>query len=385
MTTHSHVAGLLSETVVAYEIVDSQGQLRNVTRDSDPDLWAALPWSHGSLGLLVGLVMKVIPVEKYLKVTYTSFHKQDELCSACREASLKEKPADFVEATIFSADVGVLIEASFCADAAPPRSRINRWYQPWYYIQVRDMLAKKTTVQYIETYEYIFRHNRGIFWTLNDQMPEKFAMHPLFRTFFGWMFPPLVTFLKLPAQTPRIRGEMLYQRVYQDLVMPISALEEGIKMSTELFDIWPLLFYPCKVMKGRNGIFPEPRPEDIVPGKDYAMYMDLGVYGIPRQVMNNEPFEAIVSARKCEDFMTSKAGAGFLYASTFYTRDEFEIAFNVGKGSLYDKVRARTKAAEAFPHVYDKTCYRQTWQELEAREKVFWAGVAAEGGQAKLK
>merc|ERR1712008_336710 len=119
-------------------------------------------------------------------------------------------------------------------------------------------------------------------------------------------------------------------------------------MSTELFDMWPLLVYPSKVMCGRGGVFPEPRPEDVVPGKDYAMYMDLGCYGIPRQVQKQQPFEAIASARKCEEFMTKHRGVPFLYASTFYTREEFEAAFNVGKGSLYEKVRRARRRQRHF-------------------------------------
>jgi len=384
MTTHAHVCGLLQETVVAWEIVDSQGNLRTVTRQNDPDLWATLPWSHGSLGLLVGLVMRIIPVEKAVKVTYTPYASQKAFCKGVRDASFAEKPADFVEATLFSQEQGLLMEASF--EKKPPKvERITRWYQPWFYVQCRERIAKSgPTVQYIDTYEYIFRHNRGIFWTLNDQLPEKIAMHPLFRWTLGWMFPPLVTFLKLPAQTKRIQGEMLYQRVYQDLVMPISAMEEGIKLSTELFDMWPLLIYPSKIMCGRGGVFPEPRPEDVVPGKDYAMYMDLGCYGIPKQVANKMQFNAVTSARKCEDFMTRHRGVPFLYANTFYTREEFELAFNVGQGSLYDQVRECTKAADAFPHVYDKTSYRQGWKKLEAEEVEFWRGVAAEGKLKKL-
>jgi delta24-sterol reductase len=378
MTTHAHVCGLLQETVVAWEIVNAQGELKYVTRDSDEELWSTLPWSHGSLGLLVGLVMRVMPVEQTVKLTFEPFESQASLCKAIRDASLAEKPADFVEATIFSPERGILMQASF--EKSPPRhDRISRWYQPWFYIQCREHMSKKgKTVQYIETYEYIFRHNRGIFWTLADQLPERVANHPVYRYLLGWLFPPLVTFLKLPAQTERIRGEMMYQRVYQDLVMPISALEDGIKMSTELFDMWPLLVYPSKIACGRKGIFPEPRPEDVVPGKDYAMYMDLGCYGIPRQVQKSQPFEAIVSARKCEEFMTQKRGVPFLYANTFYSREEFNAAFDAGPGTLYQTVRERTRAADAFPDVYEKTAYKQGWKELELKEKQFWKEVASE-------
>lgn len=108
------------------------------------------------------------------------------------------------------------------------------------------------------------------------------------------------------------------------------------------------------------------------------MYMDLGVYGIPRQVRKKQPFDSIASARKCEEFLTKRRGGPFLYANTFYTREEFDAAFNTGAGSLYEKVRERTKAGEAFPHVYDKVSNKETWQQLQAKENDFWKQFAAE-------
>jgi Delta24-sterol reductase len=66
MTTASHKYGLLQETVEEYEIVLGDGALVRARRDNEySDLWHAFPWSHGSLGLLVGLTLKIIPVTNY--------------------------------------------------------------------------------------------------------------------------------------------------------------------------------------------------------------------------------------------------------------------------------------------------------------------------------
>lgn len=40
--------------MVAFEIVTSRGELLRVTKDSDPELFACLPWSHGAAALVVG-------------------------------------------------------------------------------------------------------------------------------------------------------------------------------------------------------------------------------------------------------------------------------------------------------------------------------------------
>ena len=67
MTTHSHVCGLVHDTVTAYEIVTAKGELLRVTADNEhADLFRALPWSHGTLGLLVALEMRVIAAPSHV-------------------------------------------------------------------------------------------------------------------------------------------------------------------------------------------------------------------------------------------------------------------------------------------------------------------------------
>ena len=79
----------------------------------------------------------------------------------------------------------------------------NWWYKPWFYCHIRNIYhrARKdcksldetgTIIEHIPTYQYIFRHNRAVFWSLNDQLPEKYGNHWLFRLLFGWLTPPKV-------------------------------------------------------------------------------------------------------------------------------------------------------------------------------------------------
>merc|ERR1740130_1866817 len=124
------------------------------------------------------------------------------------------------------------------------------------------------TVEYVPTLEYIFRHNRGIFWTLRDQLPESVGNHVVFRFLLGWLCPPKLTFLKLPT-TPALRKEMMTQRVYQDIVLPIRELEDSIEMADRLFGIWPILVYPSRIYdhgRAKQGLFRAPQAKDLVPG-----------------------------------------------------------------------------------------------------------------------
>ena len=72
------------------------------------------------------------------------------------------------------------------------------WFNQWYYCHVHDKLENHALntdkdgvfVEYIPVKDYIFRHNRAVFWTLRDQLPERIGNHVLFRYLLGWLCPP---------------------------------------------------------------------------------------------------------------------------------------------------------------------------------------------------
>ena len=71
MTTYSHKVGLYQETVKAYEVVLGDGSCVRATRDNEySDLYHCLPWSHGTLGFLVGLELDIIPVKPFVHMQY---------------------------------------------------------------------------------------------------------------------------------------------------------------------------------------------------------------------------------------------------------------------------------------------------------------------------
>jgi len=378
MTTASHKYGLLQETVVEYEMIMGDGKYLRVTKDSHPDLFHALPWSHGSLGFLVGLKLRVIPVKKFVKLRYSVCKSQKGYSALIRQLAHRTGAScpDFVEATIFSRQEGVVMDASFC-DSPPKGAVVNditAWYKPWFYKHIESMLAnpdKSEVIEYVDTYTYIFRHNRAIFWTLRDQLDVRVGNHWLFRLLLGWLLPPKVTFLKLPT-TPHLKEEMAYRRVYQDIVLPIRTIEEAVDKAGDLFSIWPILIYPSRIYDhsadGYRGTFRTPDKKDIVSGTNYAMYYDLGVYGTPPAVATGT-YKAVHAMREMEDYVRRVGGAPFLYADTFMTRKEFGEMFDL---EMYEKVRKKYAAEGNFPHLFEKTAggsRLKRWQAKLGRER----------------
>ena len=64
METNSHVSGFFQESVVAYELVTASGEVVQVDKDSDPELFYALPWSCGTIGFLVSVTVRLCKVSQ---------------------------------------------------------------------------------------------------------------------------------------------------------------------------------------------------------------------------------------------------------------------------------------------------------------------------------
>ena len=108
----SHKYGLMQHICEAFEIVQADGsvakcskvmfsfslilienlsELRNAVilslnmvynlylfiffQTENPDLYYALPWSHGTLGFLVSADLRIIPAKKYVKLSYHPQYK----------------------------------------------------------------------------------------------------------------------------------------------------------------------------------------------------------------------------------------------------------------------------------------------------------------------
>lgn len=289
MTTHSHQVGLYQETVVAYEVVLADGSLVRATADNEhADLYRALPWSHGSLSFLVALEVRIIPAKPYVHMTYTPVMGQKNYCDRMRDlsgANDKNKilPA-FLEATVFSKEEAVVMVGNFANKEDFPSLNVNSvgcWFKPWFYKYVESFLKLgdgEKHEELIPLREYLLRHNRSIFWVVEDMIP--FGNDLLFRILFGWLLPPKVAFLKFTT-TPGVRELTFTKQVFQDIVLPLAKLEDQINTSEKLFDLYPLLVYACRVYDHgeSSGQIMRPKPEYLCPGTNYAMYNDLGVYG----------------------------------------------------------------------------------------------------------
>ena len=114
-------------------MVLGDGTLVKASKTENTDLYYALPWSHGSLGLLVGLTLDVVPVTEYVKVEYAAFPNSHprEYSDYIRDVSLEEDAADFVEATVYDKNSCVVMTGRFENPTTPEeKAKINQAHSP---------------------------------------------------------------------------------------------------------------------------------------------------------------------------------------------------------------------------------------------------------------
>jgi len=256
------------------------------------------------------------------------------------EKETKNKDNDFVEGICFGRDKGVVMKGEFAENADYWKiNPIGRWYKPWFFEHVKSYLTKPIKQdEYIPLRDYYHRHTRSLFWELQDIVP--FGNRWWFRWFVGWAVPPKVSFLKLtqPAAIKR-----LYERkhVVQDLLVPLSALEQSLKIIDQELELYPIWLCPFSLPSLPGLVHPKRSRDEL--------YVDLGLYGTPQDAH----YEPKSTTRRLESFCRTVHGFQMTYADTYMTRDEFRHMFD---HTLYDQMRQKYEAEGAFPEIYDKVC-----------------------------
>ncbi|GAU92811.1 hypothetical protein RvY_04844 [Ramazzottius varieornatus] len=341
--TSSHIYGLFQDIVLAVELVLQDGSLVRCSKDENAELFACIPWSHGTLGFLVAAEIQIIPAKQYVKLEYFPTHSTEELCKVFSEKSLAREENHFVEGIVFSRTEAVVMCGTMTDVVEKDKfNAIGHYWKPWFYKHVESFLrSSKTEYEYIPLRHYYHRHTKSIFWMLQNIIP--FGNNPVFRYIFGWIVPPKVSFLKL-TQGETVRRLYEQRQMIQDMLVPLQHVQTSLECFEKEVDIFPLWLCPFWLPAG-PGLARAKKTGDA-PGE---MYVDIGAYGEPKV----PGFQYRETTRKIEAFVRRHAGFQMLYADSYMTKEEFREMFD---HSLYDTMRLKLDCSKAFPDVYEKTC-----------------------------
>lgn len=355
----SHVYGLFQEVVCEYELILADGSVVIATATNEyKDLFHAIPWSHGSVAMIASLKIKIIRCKKYVTLRYRRCDGLKRICSAFAAAA--EAPAKlgadneniFCEMLQYSLTKAVLMEGRLTNDV-PSGSKFNDigvWYHKWFYQHCEDIINKLRPNDEASYYEetiplrsYYHRHTKAIFFEMPHIIP--FADQLWFRFLLGWALPPNIPLLKV-SQPPEIRRQWKENFMVQDMLVPVSKLEETLQFCDDKIDLYPMWLCPHLVIRHKEG--GQVKPSRFVDkNADREMYVDVGLYGVPAR----QPYNHITCMREFEEFVRSVDGYQGLYAVCYCTLEEFREMFD---HELYDKVREKYGAKGRFPETFKK-------------------------------
>eukprot|EP00271_Cylindrocystis_brebissonii_P015747 TRINITY_DN38741_c0_g1_i1.p1 TRINITY_DN38741_c0_g1~~TRINITY_DN38741_c0_g1_i1.p1 ORF type:complete len:573 (-),score=86.69 TRINITY_DN38741_c0_g1_i1:918-2636(-) len=365
----SHIYGLFQDTIDAYEIVVGDGRLIRATKDNEyADLFYAIPWSQGTLGLLVAAEIRMIPVLEYMKLTYTPVTGTlQEIAQAYIDSFVPRdgdqdnplKVPDFVEGMVYTSTSGVMMTGRYASkqEAKMKGNKINEvgwWWKPWFYQHAASAIEKGEFVEYIPTRQYYHRHTRSLYW--EGKLILSFADQLWFRVLLGWMMPPKVSFLKL-TQGEAIRNYYHEKHMCQDMLIPIHKIAEVLELSDREYEVYPIWLCPHRLFKTpmRTQVNPEPgyelarRPGDT---PDAQMFTDVGIYYAPGPVLRGEEYDGAQAVANMEKWLIENHSFQPQYAVTEMSEREFWKMFD---GSLYFKCREKYAAVGTFMSVYYKS------------------------------
>ena len=59
----------------------ADGTVVQASKDENADLFGALPWSYGTLGVLLSVKLRIMPCKPYVRLTYFPYTDQEMACA----------------------------------------------------------------------------------------------------------------------------------------------------------------------------------------------------------------------------------------------------------------------------------------------------------------
>ena len=334
--------GLVHDTVVAMDILTSDGRIVHCTADNEHrDLFRGFPNSYGTLGYALRLTARTLPMRHHVHVRHDR-HADAARFFAAVEAACADESADFVDGVVFGPDEHVLTTGHF-VDDAPYASDYT--YEHVYYRSLRERRE-----DYLSARDYLWRWDTDWFWCSKNVG----AQHPLVRRLLGRRRLNSITYQKIMRWNARwhvmravnrLRG-VHTEAVIQDIDIPVARAAEFLDFLHADVGVLPIWICPIRA---------------LAPGAEATLYpLPRGTlsinFGFWDTVRSPEPRERGFVNRRIERKTTALGGVKSLYSDSYFGEDEF---WSIYDRHAYEALKARYDPTRALGDLYAKCVLRQ--------------------------
>ena len=352
--------GVFTHSVIEMEVVLGDGSVVNCSTSENVELFTFMPESHGTLGIVTLVKVALQPALPYVRSTYRHFETLAQFV-AVFDRMVRAQRGAYLEGLVLAKDSYLIIESNF---ASASESKGKRQFDPsaerfvnggkYYYQYIRqDVVKNKKLVvgeDYIDTWEFLFRPQRGMWWLLEVMLD--FA--PLTNNRFMRRIIDKSVHKQLEEKGGFEPSKYLTreqeQRCYvlQDMGIRLNRLQEGIQWVEDRLGVYPL--WICAVdrrrslkssetfLKHRND--EERRTQKLIAEDGFVV--DIGIYGEPTV----RPFYHKQIVRDLALFVDEPSTWGVSYTPPEVIKQK------------HDTIRRKYKAIDAFPGLEEKVTYR---------------------------
>jgi FAD/FMN-containing dehydrogenase len=333
--------GLVHETILEMDVLLATGEVVTCSPDNEHrDLFHGLPNSYGTLGYILKLRARTMPVTGYVRLRH---HRHDRSADFFADLAAKcDSDADFVDGVIFGPNEFYVCEAQH-VKGAPATSDYT--FENIFYRSIRQKAE-----DFLTTHDYIWRWDSDWFWCSKNLGMQ----NPLLRRIMGRRRLNSVTYTKImrwngrhdwTGKLDRIRG-LHSESVIQDICIPLHRAEEFFRFLVESIGIFPIWTCPARHV---NTAAPTP----LFPMNEAVLYVDFGFWDVVKGPTKHAPghFNRLIEQKTAE-----LGGAKSLYSESYYDREQF--------WSIYNEPHYRALKAKYDPQGQLKDLYEKCVQNL---------------------
>lgn len=333
--------GLVHETITEMEVLLGDGQIVIATATNDySDLFYGFANSYGTLGYVLRLKVKVVPVKPYVRIEHTKYNDTATYFIDLEQAVLSARESgsyDFVDGSIFSSSEMYITKARFVDEA--------EWVSDYTGQKMYFRSIQKKSVDYVKVKDYIWRWDTDWFWC-----SKHFGVqNPLIRLFIPKKYLRSSTYWKIRAWANESRLFALlrmFQKKYtesviQDVEIPIEHCAEFMHFFHEEIGIKPVWACPTMAYDGSKTF-------TMYPMDPKKLYINFGFWDVVSSKEHHEPgyFNRLIE-KKVRELNGKKS----LYSDSFYTEEEFWSLYDKTR---YDALKKKYDAAKRFKNLYEK-------------------------------
>ena len=333
--------GQFNDSCFEYEIITASGELIIANAQTYSDLFYGISGSYGTLGIIVGIKIKLEQIKPYVQVVGSIVDTKKSIVEI--KNVFTQYKVDFCEAVVLSKDKTILLKGSFVDTPSENYSVLSftKKSDSWYIDVLRNYSNRDNFTFFVPIYDYIFRYDKGAFW-----MGEYFFK--LFRLpaslFWKRTFNNFMNTRKLYDALQAFNIAERY--IIQDLYIPVESAQDFLTESMAYTDIFPIWLCP---------VLPTTLLQKLSPHytNTTSMMIDIGIYGSS----NNKKISLIEQNKYLENLTSKTGGRKMLYAHNYYSLDDF---WRIYDRSWYQQLRNLYSASKSLPDIFTKLQNKKT-------------------------